>query len=56
MEHATVDITFEELMLITTALSYTYDDINGIVDYAGKYEQIRLKLHKQFWYGRQQDE
>lgn len=56
MEHATIDITFEELILATTALSYTHDDLKGIVDHADKYEELRLKLHAQFQERRQMDE
>lgn len=55
MKTATIDITYEELIYITTAMSYTYYDIKGIVPNADKYEQIRLKLHKQFWKNQHHD-
>ena len=55
MEHATIDITFDELIIITSALGYTYDDIKRSVAYADKYNELRLKLHAQFAEHQQMD-
>lgn len=48
MEHATIDITIKELIRITTALGYIYNDVKRSVPHADEYEKLRLKLHKHF--------